>query len=192
MRSIAVLAILLGATSLQGASIGVYATTNCDGSSSQVALYQTVTLFVMAETTAEDFAGGLFGSAGYRLSGIPASWPASATPNPTAQVNLGDPFGDGVMIGFSPFLGPGCFLLHTLDLTNTTGAVDMQLDVAAYRAADVLGAPAGTCAWLFMNCEDCPADPGVTCVAGISHVVNPTVPVIPSTWTRVRGLYLAR
>ncbi len=192
MRLIAVFSILLGATSLQAASIGVYATTSCLGSSSQVAPGQTLTLFVMATTASDEMGEGKFGSAGYRLTGVPPDWFAIATPNPATQVNVGDVFGDGVAIAFSPFLGPGCSLLHTLQLTNATGAEDVQVEVAPYRVADVLGAPAGTCAWLFMNCENCPYDPGVTCVAGISHVVNPTVSVPSATWSAAKHLYSAR
>jgi hypothetical protein len=106
-------------------------------------------------------------------------------PNPAATVVIGDPFGDGTIIGFPETRSEtACLNLFTLQAQAATAVSDRILTVTQHRTPSnpslrcpsATGSCGGPCTWQI-------------CVVGGQIVINPSVPVSPRTWSRVKCLY---
>jgi hypothetical protein len=185
VKTACLLLIALQAATVHAASIGLFSDPGC-GSCNLVipAPGASATLYVKAVgVSVGEFCGGLDG-AEFRVVGLPQGWSAVSTPSPAALASVGDPFGDGVGMGFFPPLAGDCILLFTVVITGDTSPALLQVVRHAHPSNP---------SWPCPNLR--PGDPcgGRICVGGGSLLVNSgtscTVGVGSSIWSQVKRLY---
>ena len=115
-------------------TIGIFA--DPEGTSTNISLTPGVegTCYILA--TAEGTAAEGFLVVEFRVAGLPASWTATADPNPEALSFLGDPFGiPGAVIGFidCQTVEAGYALLYTVTLVSTEAVPNATLSVVMYE-----------------------------------------------------------
>jgi hypothetical protein len=145
------------------------------------------TLYLLAQLT--DFHALGTTGAEFRLDGFPPEWQVvSVTPNPQANVVLGNPLTGGCNIAF-----PACqtgtngiALLYTVEFVATAAVVERILSVRGHSTPSNPNFP---CPQL-MLCEFCfcfVCGPGTT--AAIDYPGYCSVGVQQRSWTEVRALY---
>lgn len=127
---------------------------------------------------------GILG-AEFRIVGLPVGWTHASTPNPTALVALGDPFGPGAIIAFDQAQTGLCILLYHVSLTATSAAENVSLSVAPHTTPTN---PSFSCPRITCNCS--PVFP-IVCVSGQGMTINGscTVGVQEQTWSSLKALY---
>jgi hypothetical protein len=179
---ISLLLALAGAQAVWGASIGLFADPDCSSCNLTIPPGETRTLYIKV------LAGSLtWQGAEFRITGLPEGWTAISTPNPAANLVLGDPFGNRANIAFDEVFTGDCTLLYTTEITATSTEDNVVLQVAA---GDPPSSHENDFPLLVPGDVPCycvyRADPGVLF---INSVTECTVAIQPSTWSRVKQLY---
>ena len=136
--------------------------------------------------------GVLGGAAGaeFRFTGLPASWTTYPVANPEALA-LGDPFGDGVSMGFICQRPPsGILQLYEVEVLAAAEESDLEFGIASKKYPDY----PGFCPYV-VACND-PVFTKV-CVETKPCFVNATAPkpcggpvaLVERTWSQVKATY---
>lgn len=139
--------------------------------------------YIVAVLGGDVAAAGITG-AEFRLEGLDPSWASTATPNPTANLVLGDPLGAGCQIAFPTCQLPDVVILYTLDIVAPTVIQDVMLTIRAHQNPSN---PNFACPRLPLC--DAPVF-AISCVGGADAWVRPCpVGVRAASWSAVRALY---
>ncbi|MFQ5599463.1 MAG: hypothetical protein ACE5G2_02785 [Candidatus Krumholzibacteriia bacterium] len=125
----------------------------------------------------------------FRVVGWPSDWIAVCDPNPSANIVLGDPFGEtGVNIAFPQCQTGNCVTLCTVTVMATAIVPDIVLSVVARDP------PSNR----YFDCPhitacDAPAYTAICVLAGdvlVNSSYDPCLGAVESnTWSGVKGLY---
>jgi hypothetical protein len=187
-----VILLVLAPASAQSASIGLFSTPDC--TSCNLDLSPGETKFVYVSALTEGLPDWVLwgGGAEFRVAGLPPGWVTVSIPNPQISLIIGDPFDQGVLLGFPQLPQGTCVLLYTVVLWAPLG--QPQEDVALHVTARTPPSfPNYPCPWFTLYCG--PAcdifDP--YCVGGGTLFINSsqtcTVGVQQHTWSEVKSLY---
>ena len=188
------LAIAIGYSTPAGAylpSIGVYFDPDCATCSANVGVGHPFDLYVNAQLGGW-LAPGLSG-AEFRVTGMPADWwILDVTPNPAANLVLGNPLTTGCNIAFPSCQSRpgGCINLYVIRVLPISESSNVHLDVTQHpRPSDCHG----FCCPLLYAC-DAPVYTAVCAAGGQAWINGPScaVGVLRSTWGSVKALYGAR
>lgn len=185
--SILILGVSLSSTA-HGLSIGLFADPNCNSCNLNIPQSGTGVAYVAAVLEPGHYICNV-GMAEFRVEGMPVGWTVAATPSASANVVIGDPMTQGVVMAFFSPPSGSCVVLYSLLLTPL-GVADMATLRVTQHVTPTN--PAQACPRL--NSNGCFPDHPV-CVEGGTMFVNSPVPctvgVALSTWSTVKGLYEA-
>lgn len=174
---------VFGMEAADAASIGIFSSDDCTSCTLTIGAEETSTLYIAAVGSQ---GGGVVGAT-FAITGLPIGWVATATPAPSANVAIGDPFGSGAVIGFPAQQHGTCILLYTVSLHSPAG----QPGVSALTvgSATMPGFPQD-CPTLRIcrpECDFVPPD----CVSGGALLINSpcNVGVARTTWSAIRGVF---
>lgn len=166
-------------------SIGVYfdtAATDCDATIQA----NTPGTFYLIARLEGSFSNGMTG-AEFRVTGLPAGWfITNAFPCPCIPELPGNPYAEGVMIGFASCQPGPLVLLFGTTYFATSAPPDVRLRVTSHSTPSNPNFPCP----LLVHCDA----PVFTreCVAGGEAIINGppcTVGVAPRSWSSIKGLY---
>ncbi len=164
-------------------SIGLFADAGCTSDHLCIADSSGATFTVAVFGTPADCIDCIAATE-FRIVGLPPGWVAEPTYPANATTILGDPFGDGVDIGFNPMPGGDCVQLLRIRIRPLQVAASAELSVVAHLRPF---SPDLACPNLYIW----PLD-GRWCAEGGTLRVNGTgctVGVAPITWSGLRQLY---
>lgn len=176
--------LVVGAAQASGASIGLFSTPDCSSCNLTMNTPGVGTLYISVVATGLDPVVG----SEFKVVGLPAGWFVSVSPNPNANVVVGDPFGEiGAGIVF-PTGQPGpCVHLYTVTVFATTSVNDVVLRVTMRTPPTNPNKP---CPVVFIECDPCDTS---VCVGGGSLFINSstecTVAIEEGTWSQVKRLF---
>lgn len=171
--------------------IGVFFNTDATDCDATVPINSPVTWYLCAVLSGDALAAGMSG-AEFRQTGTPATWFATSTPNPAANVHLGDPLGAGAIIAFPSCQGTqtGVVLLYTVNGFAPTQVTDAVLRIEQHSTPNN---PNFQCPSM-INCGPPPLFTRF-CVCGTAAIINrqfslvcfPDAPACPTVGTEARG-----
>jgi hypothetical protein len=171
------------------ASIALFSTLDCSSRDLSVPRGETRVFYVNMSTDGLPASVSGIAAIRLRISGLPDGWIAVATLNQAASHVYDEPFGPrGTDVVFDSIVDLGsCVNLYTVAVTASTFMRDVILKTLNYLPESPPGCetPAATLPCPF----PCPIPNLPTCVEGGELYINATNPVVPSTWSRVKGIY---
>ena len=121
----------------------------------------------------------------FAISGLPAAWSMSLTPNPSAHV-FGDPLAGGVSLGFTEPIHGSCIELYSGTITAGPSPGGAVLEIVAHPTLSCFSLPSCPC----ISCE-AGGDCGL-CAETIPGVVNGDgclVTARESAWSEIKRVY---
>jgi len=172
-------------------SIGAYFDPDCATCSANASIGSPVTIYVNVQLGGA-LTSGLSG-AEFVLRGLPADWwILEVTPNPAANIVLGNPVGLGCNIAFPDCQAGagGCINLYAIRVLPVSEVSNVALDVQ--YAPHPSGCPFGFCTPLVTAC-DAPLYTKYVAAGGRAWINGPacSVGVARTAWSRVKALYQA-
>jgi hypothetical protein len=169
-------------------SIGVYFDPTCATCSANVGVGTPIEIYVNAQLGGW-IEPGLSG-AEFRVTGMPADWwILDVTPNPAANLVLGNPLALGCNIAFPDCRSRpgGCINLYVIRVLPISEPSNVRLDVSRHLSPSGCH---GFCCPLVTGC-DAPVYTKVCAAGGQAWINGPscTVGVARSTWSNVKALY---
>ncbi|MFQ5600135.1 MAG: hypothetical protein ACE5G2_06235 [Candidatus Krumholzibacteriia bacterium] len=181
---VTLLTVAVAAGSASGQSIGLFSDPGCASCNLATTPGIPATLWIGMAT-----GGSVSGIKGaeFRVDGLPAGWLTISTPNPAANLALGDPFAGGCNIAFPECQVGACINLYTVTVIPFSSDVDVVCVVDKHSSPSN---PNFLCA--LVNLCDAPLFTKV-CVGAGSMFINSqadcTVAVEETTWSSVKSLY---
>lgn len=179
-----VMALCLTVGSANASSIGVFFApdaSDCDGTAAPFTPFFT---YVIALLGGDAAAGGITG-AEFRLDGISPAWFNTVTPNPAANVTIGNPTTGGCNIAFPTCQGGGSVLLYTIQSVALAAVPATTFQINRHTTPGNVNFQCP----LVTLCDDAFTK---VCVSGGTAFLNGgtcTVGVTEATWSTVKGLY---
>jgi hypothetical protein len=179
-----VVALILAVPCAEGASIGLFGSSDCSVCNATVPVGIPTQIFIAADNTDTYPLSGVE----FRITGLPPGWTALATRAPTVQLVFGDPFSaEGSSVSFYLSQTGTCIPVFSLLITANSVATDVRLRVEKRNPPSN---PSFQCPSANV---DCPACFTRVCVSGGEMLLNSEIPcsvsVSQEAWSHVKQLY---